>query len=326
MKISVVIPAYNAEKHIARAIDSVLAQTRPADEIIIVIDDGSSDGTADAVRSFGDKVILIHQENSGASAARNAGVEAAMGDWIAFLDCDDGWLPDKLKLQTEHLVRNPHLKWTTGNYYRCHCDQQHRQIPDMSEQSIRSCRDFLSGREFFDDYLKAYPLLAKGHTDVMLIRQDLLKEAGLFLPGQKRMNDIDMWFRVALIEPQIGFIFEPLAVYHLDIDNSIIKVHTDWRMIDEFLTRHLELAEKAGRSDAFRPVAKIALRHWIHILINKNEGVAIRRLLQKHLNLIEAQSRRHLWLASFAPRLWLWRQDRKRKLRDRLFSSKTGSE
>ncbi|MHC5190567.1 MAG: glycosyltransferase family 2 protein, partial [Planctomycetota bacterium] len=84
MKISVVIPAYNAEKHIARAIDSVLAQTRPADEIIVV-DDGSTDATAEVVRSYGEKVIFIQQENAGVSVARNAGIEAASGDWIAFL-------------------------------------------------------------------------------------------------------------------------------------------------------------------------------------------------------------------------------------------------
>ena len=173
MKISVVIPAYNAEQHIGRAIDSVLAQTRPADEII-VIDDGSTDATAEVIRSFGDRVTLIQQKNAGVSVARNTGIEAATGDWIAFLDADDEWLPEKLKRQAEHLSRNPDLRWTTGNYYRCHCDQQHRHIPDMSEPSVHDCRTFLNGREFFADYLKAYTLLAKGHTDTMLIRRDLL--------------------------------------------------------------------------------------------------------------------------------------------------------
>ena len=117
MKISVVIPAFNAEKTIARAVESVLAQSRPADEII-VIDDGSKDNTADVIRSYGDKVILIQQENAGASVARNAGLKNASGDWIAFLDCDDEWLPEKLKLQSEHLARNPDLKWTYSNFFK----------------------------------------------------------------------------------------------------------------------------------------------------------------------------------------------------------------
>ncbi len=118
--VSAVIPAYNAAKYVERAIESVLAQTRKADEIIVV-DDGSTDNTADVVRQFGDKVKFIRQENAGASVARNTGIEAATSEWISFLDADDEWLPEKLKLQTEHLQRNPDLAWTTGNYIRCHC-------------------------------------------------------------------------------------------------------------------------------------------------------------------------------------------------------------
>ncbi|MHC4926388.1 MAG: glycosyltransferase family 2 protein [Planctomycetota bacterium] len=312
MKISVVIPAYNSEATIGRAITSVLAQTRAADEIIVV-DDGSLDGTVNVIRDFGKQVTLIQQDNAGASVARNAGIEEASGNWIAFLDGDDEWLNNKLELQVAHLLANPDLKWTTGNYYRCHCDQQHRQVSDMSEQSIRDCRTFLSGREFFADYLKAYSLLAKGHTDTMLIQRKLLIAAGLFLPGQKRMNDIDMWFRLAYIEPQFGFIFEPLAIYHLDVENSIVKAHTDWRMIDEFLGRHFKLAEKAKRLDAFNPCAQIALRHWIDILMDKNQGRAIRCLLGSHPELIDSKKRNDLWRASWLPRLWKWRQTQKRR-------------
>ncbi len=86
--VSVVIPAYNAEKYIGRAIDSVLAQTRQPDEIIVV-DDGSTDNTPNAIKSYGSKVYYIHQENGGASVARNTGIEAAKSEWIAFLDADD---------------------------------------------------------------------------------------------------------------------------------------------------------------------------------------------------------------------------------------------
>ena len=312
MKISVVIPAYNAEKHIARAIESVLSQTRPADEVIVV-DDGSIDGTADVIRSFGERVILIQQENAGASIARNAGIQAATGDWIAFLDGDDEWLPEKLKLQSDHLQRHPDLRWTTGNFYRCHCEKNHERIPDMSAATIQETKAAIECNEVFSDHLASYYLGAKGCTDTKLIQKDLLIEAGLFLPGQKRMNDIDMWYRIAYIQPRIGFIFEPLAVYHLDTHDSIIKVHTDWRLIDEFLTRHLELAANKHRLDAFRPCAQTAMRYWIRILMNRNEGAAIRRLLRSHPNLIEPKQRRDLWRASWIPRFWKWRQESKRR-------------
>ncbi len=312
MKISVVIPAYNCQTTIGRAIESVLDQTRCAEEVI-VIDDGSKDKTAEIIRSYSDKVRLIQQDNAGVSVARNTGINAAAGDWIAFLDADDQWLPNKLKLQAEHLQRHPDLKWTTANYYCCQCRKKHHRVPDMSEESIRSCREHLNGREVFEDHLKAYSLLAKGHTDTMLIRRDLLIEAGMFLSGLKRMNDIDMWFRIAFIEPRIGFIFEPLAVYHLDITDSIVKVHTDWRLIDDFLRRQLDLAEKHHRIEAFEPCAKIAFACWIQILMRNNKGIAVRKLLRKYQSLITPKSRKTIWIGSFIPCMWTWRQNRKRK-------------
>ncbi|MHC5083841.1 MAG: glycosyltransferase family 2 protein, partial [Planctomycetota bacterium] len=181
MKISVVIPAYNAEATVARAINSVLAQTRPADEIIVV-DDGSTDNTAEVVRSFGEAVIFIQQENAGVSVARNKGIETATGDWIAFLDSDDEFLPDKLKLQCDHLVRNPDLRWTTGNYDGCHCQQNHNRVENLSESELRQSQKLTENGEVLPDYLATYPQRLKGHTGCMLIRRDLLIEAGLFLP------------------------------------------------------------------------------------------------------------------------------------------------
>lgn len=93
---SVVIPTYNREKTINRAIDSVLAQTCPALEVIVV-DDGSTDGTAERLATYGKKIRIIRCENNGASAARNRGVAEATGRWIAFHDSDDVWLPHKLQ-------------------------------------------------------------------------------------------------------------------------------------------------------------------------------------------------------------------------------------
>jgi glycosyltransferase involved in cell wall biosynthesis len=101
LKISVVIPTFNRQVHTSRAIDSVLAQTRPVEQIIVV-DDGSTDGTAEAVvGQFGSAVTLIRQKNAGVSAARNRGIREAQGEWIAFLDSDDIWLPTKIERQME---------------------------------------------------------------------------------------------------------------------------------------------------------------------------------------------------------------------------------
>ena len=120
--VSVVIPAYNIGDFIARAINSVLAQTHPPSEIIVV-DDGSTDNTGEVIRSFGEKVRYIHQQNGGLSAARNTAMRASECKWISFLDGDDEWLPGHLQAQIELLRRNPDLMWSTGNYLRCLCDK-----------------------------------------------------------------------------------------------------------------------------------------------------------------------------------------------------------
>jgi glycosyltransferase involved in cell wall biosynthesis len=103
--ISVVIPAYNAERYIGEAIESVLAQTYSPLELIVV-DDGSTDRTADVARAYAEATVIV-QENGGPSAARNRGAAAATGEFLAFHDSDDAMTPDKLAVQASHLTANP---------------------------------------------------------------------------------------------------------------------------------------------------------------------------------------------------------------------------
>jgi len=95
MRVSVILPTCNRAHLVGEAIESVLAQTRPADEILVV-DDGSIDATPERLAAFGDRVVAIRRENAGAAAARNAGLRAATGDWVTFLDDDDVWAPERL--------------------------------------------------------------------------------------------------------------------------------------------------------------------------------------------------------------------------------------
>lgn len=94
-RISAIVPVFNGERYLASALDSVLSQTRPADEVVAV-DDGSTDGTPGVLKSFGDRIRVVRTENRGVGAARNAGLRAAAGDYVGFLDADDRWMPDKL--------------------------------------------------------------------------------------------------------------------------------------------------------------------------------------------------------------------------------------
>jgi glycosyltransferase involved in cell wall biosynthesis len=103
MRISVIVPTYNRGHLVGEAIGSILAQTRPADEIVVV-DDGSPDDTQDRLAAFGERIVAIRQENAGAAAARNAGLRRASGDWITFLDDDDVWHPDRLAVLARDLA------------------------------------------------------------------------------------------------------------------------------------------------------------------------------------------------------------------------------
>lgn len=276
MKISVVIPAYNAEKTIARAVDSVLAQTRPADEII-VIDDGSKDHTADIVQSYGDQVVFIQQENAGVSVARNKGIEHAAADWIAFLDADDEWLPEKLKLQSEHLERNPDLKWTYSNFYR----KEHSEGYPMASQNPDGFLNRLENGEVARDYFEIDPRGANAWTSTLLVHQSVFDKVGRFVPDMKRGQDNDLWYRIAYQFPSVGYLARPLAIYHADTPHSSVKINDANDFMIEMVRRHEQLSKKYDRYDAFKPCMTHMLQDRIRQLLRQKRHPDIKQLLDQ---------------------------------------------
>lgn len=111
--VSCIIPAFNGERFLGEAIRSAIAQT-VGDPDIIVVDDGSTDGTAAVAKSFGRRVTYLHQDNAGPAAARNRGVAAARGTFISFLDADDLWEPDKLEKQLARFSARDELSYCVG--------------------------------------------------------------------------------------------------------------------------------------------------------------------------------------------------------------------
>lgn len=192
--ISVVIPTYNRGFCIARAIDTVLCQTRTANEVIVV-DDGSGDDTREIVRSYGDRVTYLFQRNAGVSAARNAGVRAARGEWIAFLDSDDEWIPEKLELQCSDVTKHP------------------RAIAHMTDCSLgEGDEDRLSifGMRGLRSEFERSPMRERPLCDVLqsaffpsswLVRRDAIDASGYFDPTMRVCEDTDLLSRIALLGP-----------------------------------------------------------------------------------------------------------------------------
>lgn len=183
-QVSVIIPTYNRKAYVQEAIDSVLVQTY-TDYEIIVIDDGSTDGTGAALQArYGDKIHYVWQQNQGESVARNKGLEMARGEFIAFLDSDDLWLPEKLNKQVAYLTAHPKVDLLFG---RAQLIDQHGQ--PMGKSIGRAAKSFDKKILYFWNPI--------GGPSTTLIRQTALDKAGNFDANIKFGEDWDLWFRVA---------------------------------------------------------------------------------------------------------------------------------
>lgn len=214
-RFSVIIPAYNAAGFIAQAIDSVLAQTRPAHEIIVV-DDGSADATARVVAAYGERVRYMRQENAGVSAARNAGARAATGDWLAFLDADDWYYPDRLKWHAEWIERDGGLDFLTGDYdYR---------RPDGSRIS-GSMETHASGQAMLakaagagtvlmtGDELEPFVADHFGDTHTLSVPRATFLALGGYPTGYRVCEDVFFLVRLCARSRRVGVICRPMAAY-----------------------------------------------------------------------------------------------------------------
>ncbi len=185
-QISVVIPVYNREQTIERAIDSVLAQERLPEEIIVV-DDGSTDNTPEILNAYHTKIQVVRQSNKGVSAARNRGVELARGKWIAFLDSDDEWLPDKLQKQMTYLEQHPNTR-----------------ILQTDERWIRNNMRVNPGKKYFKKSGNIFKNCLKTcivGPSTVICERSLLKEKGGFDENLPVCEDYDLWLRIAAKHP-----------------------------------------------------------------------------------------------------------------------------
>ncbi len=200
MSISVVVPTYNRGPLVRSTLDSVLAQTLPPLEVIVV-DDGSTDGTPDWIEAhYGTRVRVIRQDNGGVARARNLGLERACGEFIAFLDHDDLWLPSKLSLQLEAMQSNPRVGVVYSSWAAV--DEAGAEMPPIIQWQRQWWWRPRDGN--------AYPWTLLPHPlgfvrnpivsmSVPLIRTDLLRSVGGFDPRTVPSDDWDLWIRLSKI-------------------------------------------------------------------------------------------------------------------------------
>ncbi len=205
--VSVIIPTYNRGWILKEAIDSVLAQDF-LDFELIVVDDGSNDNTPDILEAYQEDIIIVRQNNKGVSAARNRGIASASGDFIAFLDSDDLWLPEKLSRQVEFFNSNPDAMicqteeiWIR-NGVRVNPKKRHKKFSGMIfEHSLSLC------------------LVS---PSAVMIKKSLFEEVGLFDESLPACEDYDLWLRISCRYP-VYLMDKPLIIKRGGHDDQLSR-------------------------------------------------------------------------------------------------------
>ncbi len=244
--VSVIIPAYNSATFITRAIRSALDQDYPEKEIIVV-NDGSTDHTQQVLESFGPSIRVINQTNAGAAVARNTGIEQSRGEFIAFLDSDDEWLPGRLQKCLQPMLDHSDIGLTFCRTIR--------RFPDGRED--------IRGQAF--DRIRIYPRLIwpsyyQG-TSATTVRRSVLKKTGGFNPTYPSREDQDLWIRVEE-QSQVAEITETLVIANVRATSLSKTLGTDAVETAYFSILEQAFARNPNRYEPHR--ATIYADAWWH--------------------------------------------------------------
>jgi len=225
--ISIIIPTYNRSYTLARALDSVVRQSTGYRQIIVV-DDGSTDNTEELINSNYPQVDYVKQKQQGVSAARNLGIKQAKGQWLAFLDSDDAWHIDKLKLQMDALNNNPGL-------LLCHTNEIWYLNGVLRNQMQKHEK---TGGWIFE---KCLPMCLISPSSVM-IHRSLFDKVGLFDESLVACEDYDLWLRICAFYPVL-YCPEPLTFKYGGHEDQLSKKY--WGM-DRFRIQSLFQLIRSG--------------------------------------------------------------------------------
>jgi hypothetical protein len=306
-RVSVVIPAFNAEPFIHRTIASVLDQTFK-DLEVLVVDDGSTDATTTIVQAFDDRVRLIPQTNSGVAAARNRGLVEARGEFVAFIDHDDLWYPDKLQQQVELLDAKPNVGLVYGN----------AQFVDLSDRRMwtylspaRLHRGSVLVPLFLDCFI---PLLT------VIMRADLLEKIGTFVPRWHIAEDYDLFLR-ASERTEVDYVDGIVAGYRIHPGNVSRdfsrRLTEEQEVLASCLNRNPDLRQTLGESAVRLRMAGLRCEPG-HALLFRGQFAEARRYFGRRLpgQVVLALP---LWLAGrLGPRFVMGARTVYRRVREKL--------
>ena len=248
-KVSVVIPAHNKAELTVRTVESVLSQTYPSIEVIVV-DDGSTDNTGERLSSFGNKIRYVYKENGGACSARNLGISLAIGEYIGLLDCDDIYCPEKIERSVAYLERDPEVGFVhTGVDF---IDKKDNISPAYFPHKDRRM-GWMAKRLLLNNLIS---------NSTVVVRKSCFEKVGFFDETIFIPADWDMWMRLAE-QHKVGYINTPLTLYNIADDYSINHLEQSKR-------EQLIVLEKAfRRNPGLRPhfknrsISNVYYRHGI---------------------------------------------------------------
>ena len=284
--ISVVIPSYNYGRYLRTAVDSALAQTaRPME--ILVIDDGSQDDTREVMQAYvpNPYVHYIYQENRGLSAARNTGILAATGEWVAFLDSDDAWHPQKLERVTHVIEKNPELSAVSSDNvcFETVLPEAERLRPDRQPLKSIGLRDLVYGVPF------------SGGSGAV-VRRECFQRVGLFDESLRAVEDLEMWLRIAARYPMVR-LQEPLNFVRVHATSMSAKAdlmeQNHQKVVDKVFAHIPELRGKW----LWKRVATARLHRGVAIMhFEAGNRLAGRRSLRRSISACPWTSGQASWL------------------------------
>ena len=268
VSVGVVIPTYNRDELLRRALDSVIEQTRPPEQIVVV-DGGSAFDVRERLSSYGDDVtVLVEEERRGAAHARNVGFEELETDYVAFLDSDDYWAPTKLEKQLDTAEAE--------NAQLVYCDKW-----VVTEDGTKRPLD----RELYDSDIWTH--LLNGwmgpNTSTLLLDSATFATAGGFDAELKSCEDHDLWMRLARDDATFAYVPERLSYFTQEADNRISHTHT-----------------------VRLPGVRRFLNKWRPILVSEGGRLHYYRFRWNYLMLVYGMIRKRIAAGEILPALWLY--------------------